>query len=128
VVAAISTGDSLQVRVDYAVTGRVQGLCLGIALYTADLQLVYDWRSSDANFMLPNTPGQSSVRLTIPRIRLLSGIYSIRAYLLDESGACHSNIDPAAVLEVAGGAAPPHASGPYARHALATEEAAWSTA
>jgi lipopolysaccharide transport system ATP-binding protein len=84
----VETGARLRMRLRYKVPGDWnRKINVGFAIFRADNLLIASASSSHDGVEVPCTPGgEHEVMITIPRLELLGGEFSVNGYIYDESG------------------------------------------
>ncbi|MEK5469437.1 ABC transporter ATP-binding protein [Paenibacillus sp. FSL P2-0089] len=81
------TFDQVEVRVEYEIYDKViQGLLLGVALYTPDREYIFGPNTYLEKVEVPNTLGRHRVKYIIPKLPLLGGTYNIDVGLFNNEG------------------------------------------
>ena len=77
--------DDLLIDVIYSMDSDIEEATVGVAFLTADTMAVAQCISSNCNFKVKNQKKVSKLRLTIPKIQLVTGTYTINLGILDEN-------------------------------------------
>ena len=88
----LKTFEALEVTVTYEVYEvQIDGLLLGVAIYTPDRDYIFGPNTHLDNMEIPNTRGRHVVKFNIPRITLLGGNFNIDVGIFNNEGMV--NID-----------------------------------